>query len=100
MFEPEWMEYFQREAPFSYYCILFLQFLITVLSYFSYLVLLIVVAAPIFMIYFGVKAIKIKFIEDKQHKKIRKEKEKHQETHQKLYFDHLDRNIKKKKKHK
>jgi predicted membrane protein len=99
MFEPEWMEYFKTEAPFSYYCILFLQFLITVLSYFSYVVLLAVIAVPIFMIYSGTKAIKIKLIEDKQHKKLRKEKEKHEQIHQNLYFDHLDRNIKKKKKH-
>jgi predicted membrane protein len=100
MFEPEWMEYFEREAPFSYYCILFLQFLITILSYFSYVVLLIVIAVPIFMIYSGTKAIKIKLVEDKKHKKLRKEKEKHQELHENLYLDHLDRNIKKKKKHK
>jgi hypothetical protein len=99
MFEPEWMEYFKTEAPFSYYCILFLQFLITVLSYFSYVVLLAILAVPIFMLYSGTKAIKIKLVEDKHHKKLRKEKEKHQEIHQKLYFDHLDKNINKKKKH-
>jgi predicted membrane protein len=99
MFEPEWMEYFKSEAPFSYYCILFLQFVISLLCYFSYILFLIVVAVPLFMIYSGTKAIKIKLIEDKKHKKLRKEKEKHQDTHQKLYFDHLDRNIKKKKKH-
>lgn len=99
MFEPEWMEYFKTEAPFSYYCILFLQFLITILSYFSYVILLIVIVVPIFMLYSGIKAIKIKLIEDKHHKKLRKEKEKHQDINQKLYFDHLDRNIKKKKKH-
>jgi predicted membrane protein len=100
MFEPEWMEYFEREAPFSYYCILFLQFLITILSYFSYVVLLIVIAVPIFMIYSGTKAIKIKLIEDKKHKKLRKEKENHEQLHENLYLDRLDRNIKKKKKHK
>ena len=99
MFEPEWMEYFKTEAPFSYYCILFLQFLITALSYFSYVVLLAVITVPIFMLYSGTKAIKIKLIEDKRHKKLRKDKEKYQETHQKLYLDHLDRNINKKKKH-
>jgi hypothetical protein len=60
---------------------------------------MIVIAVPIFMIYSGTKAIKIKLIEDKQHKKLRKEKEKHEQIHQNLYFDHLDRNIKKKKKH-
>jgi hypothetical protein len=52
------------------------------------------------MIYSGTKAIKIKLVEDKKHKKLRKEKEKQEELHQNLYLDHLDRNIKKKKKHK
>jgi hypothetical protein len=50
------------------------------------------------MVYSGTKAIKIKLVEDKKHKKLRKEKEKHEELHQNLYLDHLDRNIKKKKK--
>jgi predicted membrane protein len=99
MFEPEWMEYFQREAPFSYYCVIFLWYLTKILFYFAYVVLLIVIAVPIFMIYSGTKAIKIKLIEDKHHKKLRKEKEKHEQIHQKLYFDHLDKNINKKKKH-
>jgi hypothetical protein len=99
MFEPEWMEYFQRESPFSYYCVIFLWYLAKILFYFSYLVLLFLLMVPFFMIYSGTKAIKIKLIEDKHHKKLRKEKEKHQEIHQKLYFDHLDKNINKKKKH-
>jgi hypothetical protein len=100
MFEPEWMEYFQREAPFSYYCLIFLGYLIKILFYFSYVILLIFLFVPFFMIYSGTKAIKIKLVEDKKHKKLRKEKEKHQELHENLYLDHLDRNIKKKKKHK
>jgi arginine exporter protein ArgO len=99
MFEPEWMEYFKTEAPFSYYCILFLQFLITALSYFSYLILLMIVLVPVFMIYFGTKSIKIKLVEDKKHKKIRKEQEKHQQMHQNLYLEHLNKKINKKKKH-
>ncbi len=99
MFEPEWMEYFRIESPFSYYCIIFLGLLCKVIFYFSYVILLFLCMIPLFMIYSGHKAIKIKLIENKKHKKLRKEKEKHQETHQKLYFDHLDRNIKKKKKH-
>jgi len=98
MFEPEWMEYFQRESPFSYYCVLFLECFCKILFYFSYLVLLIILLVPVFMVYSGTKAIKIKLVEDKKHKKLRKEKEKHEELHQNLYLDHLDRNIKKKKK--
>ncbi len=100
MFEPEWMEYFEREAPFSYYCIIFLGYLIKILFYFSYVILLMFLFVPFFMIYSGTKAIKIKLVEDKKHKKLRKEKEKHEQLHQDLYLDHLDRNIKKKKKHK
>ena len=100
MFEQEWMEYFEREAPFSYYCILFLLLLVKILWYFSYLVLLLFLVVPIFMVYSGTKAIKIKLVEDKKHKKLRKEKEKNQQLHENLYLDHLDRNIKKKKKHK
>lgn len=100
MFEQEWMEYFEREAPFSYYCVIFLGYLGKILFYFAYVVLLIVLLAPLFMIYSGTKAIKIKLVEDKKHKKLRKEKEKHEQLHENLYLDHLDRNIKKKKKHK
>jgi hypothetical protein len=100
MFEPEWMEYFKREAPFSYYCIICLGYLGKILFYFSYVILLMILFVPIFMIYSGTKAIKIKLVEDKKHKKLRKEKQKHEQLHQDLYLDHLDRNIKKKKKHK
>lgn len=99
MFEPEWIEYFKRESPFSYYCIIFLQFLATILSYFSYLVLLIVLLTPLLMIYLGVKTIKIKLIEDKQHKKLRQEKEKQEQINHNLYFERLDKAMKKKKKH-
>jgi hypothetical protein len=99
MFEPEWMEYFQREAPFSYYCILFLQFSITVLSYLSYIVLLGIIAVPVFMIYSGTKAIKIKLIEDKHHKKLRKEHEKQRNSDQQIYLDRLSKNLNKKRKH-
>jgi hypothetical protein len=100
MFEPEWMEYFQREAPISYYCILFLQFSITVLFYFSYLLVLLVVLTTFYLLFSGIKTIKIKLVEDKKHKKNRKEKKNHEQAHENLYLDHLDRNIKKKKKHK
>jgi len=100
MFEPEWMEYFQREDPFAYYCLIFLGYLGKILFYFSYVILLIFLFVPLFMIYSGTKAIKIKLVEDKKHKKLRKEKEKHEQLHQNLYLDHLDRKIKKKKKHK
>jgi ABC-type bacteriocin/lantibiotic exporter with double-glycine peptidase domain len=100
MFEPEWMEYFEREAPFSYYCLILLGYLGKILFYSSYLILLIVLFIPLLMIYSGTKAIKIKLVEDKKHKKLRKEKEKHEQLHQNLYLDHLDRKIKKKKKHK
>jgi hypothetical protein len=51
------------------------------------------------MIYSGTKAIKIKLIEDKKHKKLRKEKENHEQLHENLYLDRLDKNLKKKKKH-
>jgi hypothetical protein len=100
MFEPEWMEYFQREAPFSYYCILFLQYIGRMLFYFSYIIVFIVGLTPIFMIYSGTKSIKIKLVESKKHKKLRKEKEQQEKTHEILYLDHLDKNLKKKKKHK
>lgn len=99
MFEPEWMEYFQREDPFAYHCLLLLQFLCAVLSYFSYVVLLIVLAVPIFMLYSGIKGIKIKLIEDKYHKKLRKEHEKQKDNDQKIYLDRLNKNLNKKKKY-
>jgi predicted membrane protein len=99
MFEPEWIEYFQREAPFSYYCILLLQWIGTLLFYSSYVILLFIGITPIFMIYSGTKSIKIKLIESKEHKKIRKQKEEQEKTHENLYLDCLDKNLKKKKKH-
>lgn len=99
MFEPEWIEYFKRESPFSYYCIIFLQFAVTILSYFSYLILLILLLTPPLMIYLGIKTIKIKLVEDKKHKKLRKEKEKQEEINHNLYFERLDKVMKKKKKH-
>lgn len=99
MFEPEWMEYFKREAPFSYYCVIFLQFLLTILFYFSYLILPIILLTPLLMLYLGIKTIKIKLVEDKKHKKLRKEKEKQEQINHNLYFDRLDRAMKKKKKH-
>lgn len=98
MFEPEWMEYFEREAPLSYYCILFLQFSITVLFYFSYLLVLLVVLTTFYLLFSGIKTIKIKLVEDKKHKKLRKQTAKDQEHHQNQYLERLDRNIKKKKK--
>ena len=51
------------------------------------------------MVYSGIKAIKIKLVEDKKHKKTRKEKENSEKIHQDLYLDRLDKNLKKKKKH-
>ena len=51
------------------------------------------------MMYSGIKAIKIKLVEDKKHKKFRKEKKNHEQAHENLYLDHLDKNLKKKKKH-
>ena len=100
MFDQDWMEYFQRETPPAYYCIIFLQYVVSLItlffSYFSYVLLLLVLISPIFMMYFGIKAVKIKLIEDKHHKKIRKERE----SYQNLYIDRLNRNLKKKKKHK
>ena len=97
MFEPEWMEYFEREAPFSYYCIICLGYLGKILFYFAYVVLLIVLLTPFFMIYSDIKAIKIKIVDGKKHKKLQKEKEKHQKLNENLYLDRLDKNLKKKK---
>ena len=48
------------------------------------------------MIYFGIKTIKIKLVEDKKRKKIKKE----QDIYQKMYIDHLDKNLSQKKKKK
>ena len=99
MFEPEWMEYFEREAPFSYYCIIFLGYLGKILFYFAYVIALFILAAPCFMIYSGTKAIKIKLVEDKKHKKIKKEQQKQQDANQNLYMERLSKNLKKKRKH-
>ena len=100
MFDKDWMEYFQRDAPFCYYCVIFISFLCKVLFYSSYLLLLLFVIVPLYLVSSGIKTIKIKLVEDKQHKKARKTKEKDQELHQKQYLEQLDRNMKKKKKHK
>jgi len=99
MFEPEWMEYFQREAPFSYYCVIFLGYFFKILFYFSYVILLCLLTVPFFMIYSGTKEIKIKFVENKKHKKLKKEQQKQQDVHQNLYIERLSKNLKKKRKH-
>ena len=99
MFEPEWMEYFEREAPFSYYCVIFLGYLGKILFYFAYVIALFILAVPFFMIYSGTKAIKIKLVEDKKHKKIKKEQQKQQDANQNLYMERLSKNLKKKRKH-
>lgn len=96
MFDKEWMEYFQRESPLSYYCIIILQHIGVLLSYLPYLILLLIILVPILMIYFGIKTIKIKLVEDKKRKKIKKE----QDIYQKMYIDHLDKNLSQKKKKK
>jgi predicted tellurium resistance membrane protein TerC len=107
MFGPEWMEYFQRESPFSYYFLIILGILGKMIFYFLHIIILIVILVilitPLFLLHSGVETIKIKLIENKKHKKLRKEKEKHQDAHQahqNLYLDQLNRDIKKKKKHK
>jgi hypothetical protein len=100
MFEPEWMEFFQRESPFAYYCVLFIQLLVTILSYFAYVVLCFILIVPIFMIYTGTKSIKIRLMEDKKHKKLRKQQKKEKEINETMYLDRLDKHMKKKKKHK
>lgn len=99
MFEPEWMEYFQRESPFSYYCVIFLWYLGKILFYFSYVIVLFILVVPFFMIYSGTKAIKIKLVEDKKYKKLKKEQQKQQDANQNLYIEQLSKNLKKKKKH-
>lgn len=99
MFEPEWMEYFEREAPFSYYCVIFLGYLGKILFYFAYVIALFILAVPFFMVYSGTKAIKIKLVEDKKHKKIKKEQQKQQDANQNLYMERLSNNLKKKRKH-
>jgi hypothetical protein len=50
-------------------------------------------------VFSGIRTIKVKLVEDKQHKKARKLKEKNQEAYQNQYLNELER-IKKKKKHK
>ena len=99
MFEPEWMEYFQREAPFSYYCIIFLGYLGKILFYFGYVILLMILFIPLFMIYSSTKEIKIRLKQDEQHKKKKKQMDAENSINQKMYFDRLDKNLKKKKKH-
>ena len=99
MFEPEWIEYFQRESPFAYYCVIFIGFLWNVICYVFCIIPLIVIVLCVIMAISGVKGIKIKFIQNKKLKKLRKEKEKHEKLHQNLYLDRLDRQFKKKKKH-
>jgi hypothetical protein len=51
------------------------------------------------MIYSGTKAIKIKLVEDKKYKKLKKEQQKQQDANQNLYIEQLSKNLKKKKKH-
>jgi hypothetical protein len=51
------------------------------------------------MIYSGTKEIKIKFVENKKHKKLKKEQQKQQDVHQNLYIERLSKNLKKKRKH-
>ena len=99
MFDQDWMVFLQREAPFSYYCVIFISFLCKILFYCSYLLLLFVVVVPAYLLFSGIKSIKIKLVEDKEHKKLRKQTEKNQEHHQNRYLERLDRNIKKKKHH-
>ena len=99
MFDQEWMEYFQRDAPFCYYCVIFISLVCKVLFYFSYLLLLLIAIVPFYLISSGIKTIKIKLVEDKKHKKLRKQTEKNQQDHQNQYLERLDRNIKKKHKH-
>ena len=98
MIDQDWMVFLQREAPFSYYCVIFMSFLCKILFYSLYLLLLLVVLVPAYLLFSGVKSIKIKLVEDKKHKKLRKHTEKNQEFHQNQYLERLDRNIKKKHK--
>jgi hypothetical protein len=99
MYDPEWMEYFRRDAPFCYYCILFVSLVLKILFYFSYVILFLIAVVPFFLVFSGIRAIKVKLVEDKQHKKARKLKEKNQAMYQNEYLDELEK-IKKKKKHK
>ena len=54
---------------------------------------------PLFMIYSSTKEIKIRLKQDKQHKKKKKQMDAENSINQKMYFDRLDKNLKKKKKH-
>lgn len=94
MFGEEWMEFFKRESPFAYYCVLFIQFLVLLVSYLSYVVLCLVLILPTFMIYSGTKSIKIQLKDNKEQKKKRKQKE----NDESIYLNKLENNIKKKKK--
>ena len=51
------------------------------------------------MIYSSTKEIKIRLKQDKQHKKKKKQMDAENSINQKMYFDRLDKNLKKKKKH-
>jgi len=76
-----------------------------VIVYYIFLLLgllttLVFLLCPFIAAYLGYNSIKIKFKEDKKHKRLRKEKEKNEKTHQDIYLDRLDKNLKKKKKNK
>lgn len=100
MFGKEWMEFFERESPIAYYCLLFLQLLISLIPYFACFVLLIIISSPLFMIYYGIKGIKVKLLKYKTKKKLEKEKTLYEQMSQDSYLEHLDKKIKKKKKSK
>lgn len=100
MFEPEWIEYFQRESPFAYYCVLFIQLLITILKYACYITILIFLISPIIMLYSGIKGVKIKLSKTKKSKRYQQNKEKIQKEKQNLYINQLHKNIRTKKKKK
>lgn len=99
MFEKEWMEYFREQDIFSYYCILFVQLIVTGLYHCSYLIIFLIALTPFIIIYSQVKSVKIQFVEDKKHKKLKKEQQKQQDAHQNLYIERLSKNLKKKRKH-
>lgn len=98
MFDQDWINYFQKESPATYYCVIAIQYLVSlmsiILSYIPYIVFLLVVISPIIMMYFGIKSIKIKLIEDKHHKRIRQQRE----IYENLYIDSLNKNLSKKNK--
>lgn len=99
MFEPEWMEYFQRESPFAYYCVIFIGFLWNLICYGFYVIPLVVIILCITMAISGVKGIKIKFIQNKKLKRLNQKEKHNQKIQQDSYLNHLDKKIKKKKKH-